>query len=90
LQQSLISPFVLTMPQHSWAGSQQSPSGQQLVASVLATFAKQQACGGLQHSAFGVQQLIFAPDAPLPRSPKKRAKGTNTFKVMIDLQWIVG
>jgi len=65
---------------------QQSPSGQQLVAFTLAVLAKQHACGGLQQSAPGVQQLIFVLDVPPPRMPKSSAKGASSFNVITDLQ----
>jgi hypothetical protein len=89
LQQVPAFTFVLTRPQHSCGGLQQSPAGQQSAAFTLVLADKQHSCGGLQQSAPGAQQLIFAAvDTPPPRMPRSRAKGASNLKDITDLQLI--
>jgi hypothetical protein len=94
LQQEPALTALLTRPQHSCGGLQQSPSGQQSAAFTLALAEKQHSCGGLQQSAPGAQQLIFGPaDTPPPRIPSSRAKGASNFNDITDLQlikWLQG
>jgi hypothetical protein len=78
--------LLFATEQHSCAGSQQLPSGQQLVDFTSATLAKQHSCGGLQQSAPGAQQLIFMLDVPPPAMPRSSAKGARSFRVITDLQ----
>lgn len=59
---------------------------QQSLTFALVLVKPQHACGGLQQSAPGAQQLIFMLDVPPPRMPSSSAKGANNFKVITDLQ----
>jgi hypothetical protein len=59
LHGSFTQGYLLHAPQHSPAGEQQAPSGQQVVVFLLTSRAQQHACGGLQQAPSGQQAGAF-------------------------------